>query len=154
LRKRASFADAWLVVPSISDSVVLMLPGAPGESPDSATRLADEALRFREFGRARLALRALLVCLVPLGVLLHDLTAHSVGAKLLWMLGIAGLIAYPLGYLLAFRCPRCRAHFLATGDIRDFLGFGRVLWAKRCGTCRQESHTERAGEVGRSASEV
>lgn len=122
-----------------------MPSGAPGESraSNAPSRLAsDEALRFREFGRARLALRGLLVCLVPLGVLLHDLTARSLGAKLLWMLGIAALIAYPLGYLLAFRCPRCRAPFLATGSIRDFLGLGRVLWAKRCGSCGHVSSGE------------
>lgn len=116
-----------------------MPPGAPGEGGRSrpASRLAtEEALHFREFRRARLALRGLLVCLVPLGVLLHDLTAHSLGAKLAWMLGIAALIAYPLRYLLAFRCPRCHAPFLATGTARDFLGPGQVLWAKRCGTCR------------------
>jgi hypothetical protein len=121
-----------------------MRSGAPGESgtAGAASRSAsEEALHFREFGRARLALRGLLVCLVPLGVLLHDLTAHSVGAKLAWMLGIASLIAYPLGYLVAFRCPRCRARFLATGSVRDFLGLGRVLWAKRCGTCGHGTHS-------------
>jgi len=113
-----------------------MPPGVPGQRSESRPRFAgDEALHFREFARARLALRGLLVCLIPLGVLLHDLTAHSLGAKLAWMLGIAVLIAYPLGYLLAFRCPRCRAPFLATGSVRDFLGLGRVLWGKRCGTC-------------------
>jgi hypothetical protein len=77
----------------------------------------------------------MLAVLVVAGAALHDVTTQSGLAKLLWLGGVVSVIAYPLHYLLGFRCPRCGALYLATGGLVDFLGLGRVLWARRCGSC-------------------
>ena len=52
-----------------------------------------------------------------------------------WISGVVAVVAYPLGYLLGFCCPRCGEAYLTTGGLRDFLGLGRVLWGSRCGRC-------------------
>jgi hypothetical protein len=77
----------------------------------------------------------LLVLLVALGALLHDLMARSPVARFVGTSAMVLLVAYPLGFLLAFRCPRCDEAYLATGGLRDFLGLGRILWSRRCGSC-------------------
>src|SRR6185436_7321919 len=91
--------------------------------------------RWRDFRRARYALWCMLVLLVALGVLLHDLMARSPVARFAGTSAMVLLVAYPLGFLLGFRCPRCGEAYLATGGLRDFLGLGRILWSRRCGTC-------------------
>jgi len=91
--------------------------------------------RWRDFRRARYALWCVLVLLVVLGVLLHDLMASSPVARFAGTSGMVLLVAYPLGFLLGFRCPRCGEAYLATGGLRDFLGLDRILWSRRCGTC-------------------
>jgi hypothetical protein len=91
--------------------------------------------RWRDFRRARYALWCVLVLLVVLGVLLHDLMARSPVARFAGTTGMVLLVAYPLGFLLGFKCPRCGEAFLATGGLRDFLGLGRILWSRRCGSC-------------------
>ena len=73
--------------------------------------------------------------LIVLGVLLHDLMARSPVARFAGTGGMVLLVAYPLGFLLGFRCPRCGEAYLATGGLRDFLGLGRILWSRRCGRC-------------------
>lgn len=99
----------------------------------------DEARRgrapWRDFRRARFALWAALLVIAAVGAALHDVIAASFLAKASWLLGVFALIAYPLSYLLGFRCPRCGCVFLATGKLRDFLGLGRILWASQCGSC-------------------
>src|SRR5688572_25098336 len=90
---------------------------------------------WRDFRRARHALWATLVLIAALGAALHDVIAQSLFAQTAWLLGVFALIAYPLRYLLGFRCSRCGEVFLATGKLRDFLGLGRILWANHCGSC-------------------
>ena len=77
----------------------------------------------------------MLVLLVVLGVLLHDLMVSSPLARFAGTSAMVLLVAYPLGFLLGFRCPRCGEAYLATGGLRDFLGLGRILWSRRCGSC-------------------
>ena len=77
----------------------------------------------------------LLVLLALAGFLLHELLTHSLWARLLWTAAIVMAVAYPLGFLLGFRCPRCHEAYLATGGLRDFFGLGRILWSQRCGHC-------------------
>jgi len=91
--------------------------------------------RWRDFRRARYALWCVLVLLVVLGVLLHDLMARSPVARFAGTGLMVLLVAYPLGFLLGFKCPRCGEAYLATGGLRDFLGLGRILWSRRCGRC-------------------
>jgi hypothetical protein len=91
--------------------------------------------RWRDFRRARYALWCVLVLLVVLGVLLHDLMASSPVARFTGTSAMVLLVAYPLGFLLGFKCPRCGEAYLATGGLRDFLGLGRILWSRRCGNC-------------------
>jgi hypothetical protein len=86
-----------------------------------------------------------LAVLVIAGAALHDVTTHSFWAKLLWLGGVVAVIGYPLQYLLGFRCPRCGALYLATGRLGDFLGLGRVLWARRCGNCSLQAGHAPAG---------
>jgi hypothetical protein len=90
---------------------------------------------WREFRRARYLLWGALALLVVLGALLHDLTTASLGARLAWISAVVAVVAYPLGYLLGFRCPRCGEAYLTTGGLSDFLGLGRILWGSRCGRC-------------------
>jgi hypothetical protein len=91
--------------------------------------------QWRGFRRARYALWGMLVLLVVLGVLLHDLMVRSPFARFAGTSAMVLLVAYPLGFLLGFRCPRCGEAYLATGGLRDFLGLGRILWSRRCGRC-------------------
>ena len=90
---------------------------------------------WRELRRARHLLWSLLALLVGFGFLLHELLTHSLLARLLWTGAIVLAVAYPLGFLLSFRCPRCHEAFLTTGGLRDFFGLGRILWSQRCGHC-------------------
>src|SRR4051812_35165671 len=80
--------------------------------------------QWRGFRRARYALWGMLVLLVALGVLLHDLMVSSPLARFAGTSAMVLLVAYPLGFLLGFRCPRCGEAYLATGGLRDFLGLG------------------------------
>ena len=107
-----------------------MTPRAP-----DASRERDHASPFRRFRRARRRLWMLSLLGVLAGAVLHDLVARSLGARLLWLGAVATSLGHPLRSLLAFRCPRCGGVFLATGGWRDFLGLGRILWAKQCGRC-------------------
>jgi hypothetical protein len=79
------------------------------------------------------------------GAVLHDWTASSVWARILWVTAAAVVISHPLRRLLGFRCPRCRGLFFATGDLRDFFGVHRLLWRRRCCGC-----SLRAGNHGGS----
>ncbi|MEY2931507.1 MAG: hypothetical protein RL033_2256 [Pseudomonadota bacterium] len=90
---------------------------------------------WRDFRRARHLLWALLAVLALVGFLLHELLSHSLLARLLWTGAVLLAIVYPLGFLLGFRCPRCREVYVATGGLRDFFGLGRILWSQRCGHC-------------------
>jgi hypothetical protein len=107
---------------------------APGAGGDGA-RATSGRQAWRDFRRARHGLWALLAVLALLGFLLHELLTHSLWARVLWTCAIVLAVAYPLGFLLGFRCPRCRETFLATGGLRDFFGLGRILWSQRCGHC-------------------
>jgi hypothetical protein len=91
--------------------------------------------QWRSFQRARYALWAVLVLLVVLGVLLHDAMASSRALRFAGTSAMVLLVAYPLGVLLGFKCPRCGEAYLATGGLRDFLGLGRILFSRRCGSC-------------------
>jgi hypothetical protein len=91
--------------------------------------------QWRSFRRARYALWAVLVLLVVLGVLLHDVMASSRALRFAGTSAMVLLVAYPLGVLLGFKCPRCGAAYLATGGLGDFLGLGRILFSRRCGSC-------------------
>ena len=73
--------------------------------------------------------------LVALGALLHDMMVQSPAARFAGTSAMVLAVAYPLGFLLGFRCPRCGEAYLATGGLRDFLGLGRILFSRRCGTC-------------------
>jgi hypothetical protein len=75
------------------------------------------------------------VTIAAAGAFLHDLTARSTLARLLWALAAVVMLGYPLTTLFEFRCPRCRGVYLSTGKLRDFLGIGRILWSTRCGNC-------------------
>ena len=102
--------------------------------------------QWRDFRRARYSLWCLLVLLVALGALLHDLMARSPVARFAGTSAMVLLVAYPLGFLLGFKCPRCGEAYLATGGLRDFLGLGRILWSRRCGSCALPA--ERQGHAG------
>jgi hypothetical protein len=106
-----------------------------GTGSHAASGSGNSRHRWRDFRRARYVLWCLLVLLVVLGVWLHDLMAHSPVARFVGTSVMVLLIAYPLGFLLGFKCPRCGEAYLATGGLRDFLGLGRILWSRRCGTC-------------------
>jgi hypothetical protein len=93
----------------------------------------------------------MLAVLMIAGAALHDLTTHSLLARLLWLGGVVAVIGYPLHYLLGFRCPRCGALYLATGRLADFLGLGRVLWARHCGNCSLQAGHAAAGLAGADA---
>jgi hypothetical protein len=82
------------------------------------------------------------------GAALHDWTASSVWARILWIVAAAVAISYPLRRLLGFRCPRCQRLFFATGDVRDFLGVHRLLWGRRCSGCSlRAGHAELGPDV-------
>ena len=103
--------------------------------------------RWRDFRRARYALWCLLVLLIVLGVLLHDLMTSSPVARIAGTSAMVLLVAYPLGFLLGFKCPRCGEAYLATGGLRDFLGLGRILWSRRCGSCALPAGARHARDV-------
>jgi hypothetical protein len=121
-----------LVTGIISD----ILGDMPGDgSPTPEREPASAGSPWREFRRARYALWGTLALVVVLGAVLHDLTTASLGARLAWISVVVAVVAYPLGYLLGFQCPRCGEAYLTTGGLRDFLGLGRILWGSRCGRC-------------------
>ena len=74
-----------------------------------------------------------------------DLTTRAliVLTTAIWVMVL--LVAYPLGVLLGFKCPRCGEAYLATGGLGDFLGLGRILFSRRCGSCALPApgHTHR-----------
>jgi hypothetical protein len=105
------------------------------ESNGDAARSACGRRSWRDFRRARYALWSLLVLLVALGALLHDMMMRSPAARFVGTSAMVLAVAYPLGFLLGFKCPRCGEPYLATGGLRDFLGLGRILWSRRCGSC-------------------
>lgn len=105
------------------------------ESNADAGRGASGRRSWRDFRRARYALWGLLVLLVALGAALHDLMMRSPAARFVGTSAMVLAVAYPLGFLLGFKCPRCGEAYLATGGLRDFLGLGRILWSRRCGRC-------------------
>jgi len=109
------------------------MPGDGAPTPELAPASAGSP--WRQFRRARYALWGTLALVVVLGAVLHDLTTASLGARLAWISAVVAVVAYPLGYLLGFQCPRCGEAYLATGGLRDFLGLGRILWSNRCGRC-------------------
>jgi len=106
-----------------------------GESSGDRARGALGQRSWRAFRRARYTLWCLLVLLVALGALLHDRMAHSLAARFVGTSAMVLAVAYPLGFLLGFLCPRCGEAYLATGGLRDFLGLGRILFSRRCGNC-------------------
>lgn len=108
---------------------------------------------FRGFRRARQSLWVLSATSVGLGAVLHDGVSRSPVARVAWLGAVAFALAFPLRWLLRFRCPRCRNVFLATGGLRDFVGLGRILCSKRCGSCALPVTDEgppSSGEVARS----
>lgn len=107
----------------------------PADAGGDGARSTSDRQRWRDFRRARQLLWALSGLLAVAGFLLHQLLTASLLARLLWTGAIVLAVSYPLGFLLAFRCPRCHEAYLATGGLRDFFGLGRILWSQRCGHC-------------------
>jgi hypothetical protein len=123
-------------LPLVSGIISDSLESMPGDgAPISELPPPSSSSSWREFRRARYLLWGALTVLVVLGALLHDLTTASLAARLAWISAVVAVVAYPLGYLLGFRCPRCGEGYLTTGGLRDFLGLGRILWGSRCGRC-------------------
>jgi hypothetical protein len=106
------------------------LRGTPRDGSGSRGPVA-----FRGFRRARLSLWVLSVISVGVGAALHDWASRSTAVRVTWLGAVAVFLAHPFRQLLRFRCPRCRNVFLAAGGWRDFLGLGRILWSKQCGSC-------------------
>jgi hypothetical protein len=120
-----------------------------GKSGGNAPSSAFWRRSWRDFRRARTALWCLLVALAVLGAVLHDLMVRSPAARFAGTSAMVLVVAYPLGFLLGFKCPRCGEAYLATGGLMDFLGLGRILWSRRCGSC-----SLRAGEAAPSSRDL